>query len=215
MPADRPLAVGGALRRPFALVMVIALAGCSAAGRSVSPSAELTSAASRTPFTVAPSVSATVDICGQTDPATPSDGVLVYFTCGTSPVAPPIPVVRASGSSAEELLTEALMQLLAGPTTEEQERGWRSWFSAATADMLLSAAVTEDGLAVVDFADFRRLIPNASTSAGRRQLLGELQSTVFQFQEVSRLELRFDGDCLSFWSWLGSLRCELLERPPE
>ena len=80
--------------------------------------------------------------------------------------------------------------------------------------MLVSATVT-DGLAVVDFVDFSRLIPNASTSAGRRQLLGELQSTVFQFPEVSRLELRFDGNCLGFWSWLGSLRCELLERPPE
>lgn len=138
----------------------------------------------------------------------------MYFTCGTSPIAQPFPVVRsASGTSTDELLEEALRELLAGPAADEQERGWRSWFSAATADMLISATVT-GGQATVDLADFSELIPNASTSAGRRQLLAELQSTVLQFPEIARLELRFNGSCLAFWSWLENLRCEPLERPP-
>ena len=220
MPAGRPLAAGGALGRPLGLPLAalplaaLLLAACSVSSPGVSTSAGATPLPSRTHSATEPSTSEIAEICGETDPATPSDGVLVYFTCGTSPLAQPFPLVRpVSGSSTEELLTEALAELLAGPTAEERDRGWRSWFSSATADMLISATVTE-GDAAVDFADFSQLIPNASTSAGRRQLLGELQSTVFQFPEISRLDLRIDGNCLDFWSWLGSLRCDLLERPP-
>lgn len=216
MPADRPLADGGAPRRLPALILtLLVLAACSVPDPSVTSPSEPTPLASSASSTDEHSASNTADICGRTDPGTRSGEVLVYFTCGTSPIAAPFPVVRsASGSSTNELLASALTELLAGPTADEQERGWRSWFSDATADMLVSATLA-DGLATVDFADFSQLIPNASTSAGRRQLLAELQSTVFQFPEISRLELRFNGDCLAFWSWLGALRCELLQRAPE
>jgi hypothetical protein len=47
-------------------------------------------------------------------------------------------------------------------------------------------------------------VNNASTSAGSKQLTGELNKTVFQFKNIKEVEYRFNGNCNSFWSWLQS-----------
>jgi spore germination protein GerM len=133
--------------------------------------------------------------------------VTVFFTRNEQPV----PVTRAVPATVA-VLGAALDALLAGPTETEQARGISSWFSAATAGMLLGVSVSDQGHAVVDFADFSTVIPNASTSAGSAMLLNELNHTVFQFDNVRSVEYRFEGDCTRFFEWL-QLSCERIMRP--
>lgn len=133
-----------------------------------------------------------VDTSAQLDSVT----VLVHFTLAESPASVP----RSVPATAMPLRA-ALAEQLRGPTEEEQAAGYSSWFSPATAGML-QRVVLEDGRAVVDFEDFRHIIPGASSSAGSQALLGELNATVFQFPEVNKVLYRFTGDCDLFWEWL-------------
>ena len=96
---------------------------------------------------------------------------------------------------------DALTQLLAGPTTDEQAQDLRSWFSAETAGMLNGLTVA-DGVAAVDFADFSGIIPNASSSCGSAGLLAQLDNTVLQFPQVDEVVYSFDGDRAAFYEWL-------------
>ena len=122
-----------------------------------------------------------------------------------------LPVARPTdGESVGERLAAAIGHLLAGPTSAEEASGINSWFSDATENQLNNVSVDEAGAAVINFADFSAIIPNASTSAGRRQLLGEIRATVFQFEEVTSAELQFDGSCADFWLWLQGICAPLV-----
>jgi spore germination protein GerM len=109
-------------------------------------------------------------------------------------------------------LDDALRALLRGPDPGEREAGMDSWFSAATAGLLRSATVDAEGRAVVDFADLRATIPNASTSAGSAMLLRELNATVFEYPAVQSVEYRIEGSCDVFGEWL-QYGCVTVARP--
>jgi hypothetical protein len=70
----------------------------------------------------------------------------------------------------------------------------------------------DTGRAIIDFRDFSRTISGASTSAGSRILLNELNRTVFQFDTVRSVEYRIEGNCEAFWNWLQA-ECTVVERP--
>lgn len=108
-------------------------------------------------------------------------------------------------------LAAAVRMELRGPTESERARGLYSWFSPATADMLLSASVT-DGRAVVDFGKLNTVIPGASSAAGSRELLQELNRVVFQFPQIASVEYRIQGSCDAFWNWL-QMACQTVSRP--
>ena len=97
--------------------------------------------------------------------------------------------------------TAAVGQLLAGPTAAERNAGYYSWFSSATAGMLRSVRVT-NGVAYVDFQDFSRIIPNASTSHGCAELMAELDTTLKQYPTVKSTVYSFNGDVDAFYLWL-------------
>ncbi len=128
-------------------------------------------------------------------PAAPSAGmqVQVWFARGEEVV----PVTRTV-AAAPDTLAVAVATLLAGPTAEERAQGLSSWFSDATAEALRSARVSPDGLAIVDFSDLRRTIPNASSSLGSTLLLDALNGTVFAASPADSVEYRFDGSCEAF-----------------
>jgi hypothetical protein len=143
------------------------------------------------------------------DASAPPPGVRtvqVVFTCDELPVGS----WRALPDTAADTLAFALNALLAGPTPAELEAGLTSFFSAATAGMLNRAEVRA-GVAYLDFADFSRMIPNASTSAGSAQLLDQIAGTVFQFDGIHEAVLTFDGSCDAFWNWL-QRSCQRLSR---
>jgi spore germination protein GerM len=135
----------------------------------------------------------------------PEVDVLVYFTMADDVEMTPVPVARTIPNSDNfAVLVRATMeQLLQGPTDAEKAQGLISWFSAATAHSLTSVGSYNDVLDM-DFAGWKTIIPNASTSAGSQMLLSQLNSTLFQFPSVQRVDYTLDGDCAAFWEWLQS-----------
>lgn len=140
-------------------------------------------------------------------PSSPDSIVTIHFTRGDSAVAV---TRRVHADSAG--LEGALRQLLRGPTESERGAGMHSWFSGATAGALRSAAVDAEGRAVIDFADLRAIIPNASSSAGSTMLLRELNATVFEHRAVRSVEYRIEGSCDIFGEWL-QYGCVTVLRP--
>ena len=103
--------------------------------------------------------------------------------------------------SAPLVLTGAIRALLAGPSAPERRAGYRGWFSAKTANTLRGVRIRH-GVAYVDFRDFSRLIPNASSSCGSALLLAQLDTTTTQFATVKRAVYSFNGDRRTFYEWL-------------
>ncbi|MGZ8694131.1 MAG: GerMN domain-containing protein [Gaiellaceae bacterium] len=103
--------------------------------------------------------------------------------------------------STPAVLTGALRALLAGPGAAERRAGYGGWFSAATAGRLRSVRITR-GVAYIDFRDFSRVIPNASSSCGSSMLLAQLNRTATQFPTVRRAVYSFDGSRRAFYEWL-------------
>jgi hypothetical protein len=99
------------------------------------------------------------------------------------------------------VLTGALRALLEGPTAAERRRGFGGWFSSRTAGMLRTVTLAH-GVARVDFRNFSRRIPNASSSCGSAILLAQLDATVRQFRTVDRAVYSFDGSIEAFYAWL-------------
>lgn len=99
------------------------------------------------------------------------------------------------------VLAGALRALLAGPTRAERRAGYGGWFSPKTAGSLRSVRLA-GSTAFVDFHDFSRTIPNASTSCGSALLLAQLDRTARQFPAVARAIYSFDGSRRAFYEWL-------------
>jgi hypothetical protein len=147
----------------------------------------------------------------------PGDGemlVKAYFSCEAeeNPSEEPLRAVYRVRERSPAVLQAALEVLLAGPDAGERDAGLGSWFSSRTATMLRSVKI-EAGHAIVDLDDLRPVIPNASTSAGSRRLLAQLDATVFQFRSVESVEYRLEADCEAFNEWLQYGGCERRTRP--
>jgi spore germination protein GerM len=156
------------------------------------------------PTVTLPSVSGP-SLTNPTTPATSSPTakvmtVKIYFNDDPDDPTHVLPVERTVPWS-PQVATAAVGQLLAGPTAAERNAGYYSWFSSATAGMLRSVRVT-NGVAYVDFQDFSRIIPNASTSHGSAELMAELDSTLKQYPTVESTVYSFNGDVDAFYLWL-------------
>jgi predicted secreted protein len=99
------------------------------------------------------------------------------------------------------VLAGALRELLAGPTPAERTRGYGGWFSSRTAHAFRRARIAH-GVAYVDFRNFSRTIPNASSSCGSALLLAQLDRTAKQFPAVRRAVYSFNGSRRAFYEWL-------------
>jgi hypothetical protein len=99
------------------------------------------------------------------------------------------------------VLAAAIRELLKGPTAAERTAGYGGWFSTRTAGKLRGVRINA-GVAFIDFADFRRIIPNASSSCGSSLLLAQLNRTATQFPTVRRAIYSFNGSRRAFYEWL-------------
>ena len=128
-------------------------------------------------------------------------GARVYFPRGDPGIQCKrvFPVLRRVGAPA--VLKGAMSALLRGPTSVERRRGYGGWFSSRTTGMLRGVRLAR-GVAYVDFEDFRRVIPNASSSCGSALLLAQLDRTATQFPTVRRAIYSFDGSRIAFYEWL-------------
>lgn len=175
----------------YAILITAALTACT------EPAPERTDTSAQPPATPAPAP-------GETAVARDTF-VTIFFTRGDSTEA-----VRRTVPAAT--LEASLRELLRGPTEQERADGLRSWFSDSTANLLRSVEVDSTGTAIVDFADLRSVIPNASSSAGSTMLLHELNATVFAHPHINAVEYRMEGSCDAFGEWL-QYGCVTMPRP--
>jgi hypothetical protein len=178
------------------LLLALAIGGGIWLARSGGDEPQAAPGATAPPATVAPGTT--------TAPTLKVMTVKVYFHERTpSAESDPrrvVPVTRTVPRS-PKVATAALTELLRGPSARERAAGYWSFFSADTAGMLRGVRV-DAGTAVADFHDFRRVIPNASSSYGSAALLAELDTTLGQFPTVKRTLYAFDGNVAAFYEWL-------------
>lgn len=108
------------------------------------------------------------------------------------------------------ILTLTMQELVAGPDATERRDGFRSLFSAATTDAVIS--VTSDDAAVtVDLRDLGPL-PSLGLGADGVSFLADLNNTIFQYQDIARVEYRIEGSCDRFWAYFKETECRVTER---
>ncbi len=96
---------------------------------------------------------------------------------------------------------QLLDALFAGPTQEEEDAGFTSFFSEETEGMVRDVVV-QNRTAYVNLADVRTVIPNASTSCGSAQFQAEIRETLTQYPDIDRVILAIDGDPEPIYEWL-------------
>ncbi|MGE5592020.1 MAG: GerMN domain-containing protein [Bacillota bacterium] len=186
------------------LVAVVLLTGCSLLpfGKTRPPGDDR--AVPPTPTQSSPSQ--------DTQPVAGLVTIMVHLTKATDSATGRTYALPRQVPKSEATIRGAMEELLKGPTEEERAAGYTSWFSEKTAGMVKGVSL-HGGRAIVDFADFSRIIPNASTSSGSQQLLAELTRTICQFSVVTEVEYRFDGSNEAFMEWLqmapGTVSAEL------
>ena len=139
--------------------------------------------------------------------------VKVYFHCGSDGED----VVRELERSlpADQVgspLRFALVQLMAGPTEQEQADGVSSFWSNHQ-QLLRSVRIVNETRAVVDFDDAVSEIGNIGTSTGGKMFGDELDATVFQFPKVQTIVYTLDGNCEAFSEIFQSGGCPPSKRP--
>lgn len=95
-------------------------------------------------------------------------------------------------------LRATVTQLLLGVTPPEAAAGFGSSFSSFNAGALLSATI-ENGVATLDLTSGFENTSNFSTTGGSTGVLAQLKATVFQFAEITTLELEIDGEPWCGW----------------
>lgn len=127
--------------------------------------------------------------------------IILYFNWGDmSDCTATAPVERAVPLSADVAKT-ALEQLFSGPTEDERTAGHDSWFSAATADILISLRIDGD-TAYLNLKDIRPIIPNAGTSCGSQMLLSQIEKTLQSNAPVVKVVYAIEGDPEAFYEWV-------------
>lgn len=111
-----------------------------------------------------------------------------------------VPVPRSVPVSPDPVET-ALVQLFAGPTTQERAAGYYSWFSAATRRAVRSIEIT-DNTVYVDLEDIRDLVPGASSSCGSESFLAQIEETVWDVLPEHRVVLAIEGEPAVFYNWM-------------
>ena len=195
-----------AARRFGILIAVAALvAGCGGTTATEDPtttSAGPTTTRATKPGTTDSETTTTVPTtttAAETTTTTAGQTVLVYFSVDGDDCAA-VEAFERSGPLDADPIEFALIQLLGGPTPEEESSGAGSFFSSQTADSLYALELV-DGLLTVEFRDIR-FLNNASTRCGSAALLSSLSSTALQFEDVERVRFTIWGSCSLFWNWL-------------
>ncbi len=117
------------------------------------------------------------------------------------------PVKRTIAKTAA-VAKAALEQLFAGPTSEEQSRGFTSDFSEDTKSLLISVNV-KNGAAYVNLRDPTSVpaMGNFTTSCGGSNFFGQVENTLKQFPAIKKVFFAIEGDPSAFYSWMQLDEC--------
>ncbi len=107
-----------------------------------------------------------------------------------------------------DLAEEALRQLFIGPTDQEKKTGlleeyWSGDKTGQDPDALgvsnyFKRVFVKNGVAYIDWKEFKGNIANASTSCGMATFGSPLHDTLSQFPEIKKIVQAFDGDPAKF-----------------
>lgn len=100
-----------------------------------------------------------------------------------------------------EIEKAVLEELFKGPIESEQERGYKSFFSEETKDILKGIEV-RNRTAYVNFIDIRNLMPEVSSKCGSEQFLSEIETTLKQFSTIDNIIYLIEGDSAVFYEWI-------------
>ncbi len=119
---------------------------------------------------------------------------------GENDCAAVFPVEREVDAALDAPLA-ALQALLAGPTEEERQQGYDSFFSTETQDMLMGVKIAQ-GAAYVNLEDIRPVIPNASASCGSQAFFAQVETTLRGIADVERILYAITGNPEFFYEWM-------------
>ena len=135
--------------------------------------------------------------------------VRLYYACGPAEANGDTWVQRELDSDGG-ILTATMDAFVAGPDALERADGFRSLFSAGTADAILSVTRL-DGSVVVNLRDLGPL-PSLTDPATAATFVADLNNTMFQHDDVLLIEYRVEGSCDRFWAYFNDTECHLIER---
>jgi hypothetical protein len=145
------------------------------------------------------------------EPETGQMVLRVFMACGDAELPSNSTYVYRSVEESTALLTTTMEQLVAGPTSEEVADGFRSFWSAATADAVNSVQLAE-GAAVASFGSSITSITGVDEEPARSFFLADIYTSLFQYERVSSVELRIGSDCDAFFSLVGESGCTIVTR---
>ncbi len=135
--------------------------------------------------------------------------IRLFYSCGDAAAPTGDTWVYRAVPDEGEILAQTMEQFVAGPTSEERADGFRSVFSPATSDAVISVA-EDAGRVVVDLRDLGPL-PSLKVDGGGAFLVAGLNNSLFQNGEILTIEYRVAGSCDAFWAYLGSTECLLID----
>lgn len=185
------------------VVVLLAIVGCSDDDQRATPAPSSALPESTQPSSTTAISASTVTTCTSSEPVVQQPDehqiVDVFVFCGAG-VAHDLDlrsVSRLVPADADPL-TAAVTQLLIGVTPEEAAIGLASAFSSYTAGGLRSAHI-DGGIAVLDFTNGFVRTGNFGTSNLSAVVMMQIEATVFQFPEVTGLDLSVNGERFCGW----------------
>ena len=120
----------------------------------------------------------------------------------------PVYPVRRTIPKTVAVAKATLDHLFAGPTGEEQAKGFYSDFSDATKSLLISINIKNRN-AYVNMRDLSATssIGNFTTSCGGSNFFGQVESTLKQFPYIRKVFFAFEGDPSHFYDWMQVGEC--------
>jgi spore germination protein GerM len=118
------------------------------------------------------------------------------------------PVTRAIPQTVS-IARATLQQLFAGPTADEQAKGYYSDFSDETKTLLISVNVKNQAAYVnlKDLTTSTTKLGNFTTTCGSSNFFGQVESTLKQFPSIKKVYFAFEGDPAYFYDWIQIGEC--------
>ena len=97
---------------------------------------------------------------------------------------------------------QVLGSLFNGPTPQEKQQGYTSMFSSVTGGILRKVKIEGD-TTYVDLSDFRKLIPNASSSCSSQDFFAQVSQTLKNnVSGVQNVTYAINGDPRIFYEFM-------------
>ena len=150
-------------------------------------------------------------VCQQTQPRTTESVTLlrIYFNCGNILEPSGATFVYRTVPRTAQRLTATLTELVKGPSDAEAALGFGSFFSSSTVDAFRGVTIS-DGRAFIDFNQFDVPEVVRATDQGRDFFVINIAANALQYDSVTSVEIRLEGNCEAFSQLIGANGCTIV-----